>query len=215
MYICISKVLTLIPEKMNRIFSYKSIFAIGFLSALVLFTSCTDPKDPIIDEIEVNDDYYEFQDFNLSEYEIPAMISLPDETANIGASTKPEITHTESDIKWEIKVGQNFQLHIEDYADVKDLIKVEKKALSNKSFYSINYIIDEEDLILYERTLIVKGTDNASPTVGIEHKTYHVYGQKIVNGFTYELRSREEGYEELIIELMAKSIKSFKPIIES
>tara|TARA_R110002072_G_scaffold232309_2_gene389704 strand:- start:5016 stop:5534 length:519 start_codon:yes stop_codon:yes gene_type:complete len=167
------------------------------------------------DSIEVNDDYYEFQDFSLAQYEIPAMISLPDETANIGASTKPEIIHTESDIKWDILVGQNFHLQIEDYANVTDLIEVEKKDLADKSFYNINYIIDEDDLILYERTLVVKGTDNSSPTVGIEHKSYHVYSQKIINGLTYELRSREEGYEKMIIELMAKSIKSFKPIKES
>ena len=202
---------------MNRLFTQISILSVSLISAAFFFVSCTDTgtKNDIVDIIEVNDDYYEFQDFNLSEYEIPATISLPDETANIGASTKPMITHTESDITWEIKVGQNFQLHIEDYADVKDLIKVEKKDLSEKSFYNIKYIIDEEDMILYERTLVVKGTDNASPTVGVEHKSYHVYGQKTVNGFTYELRSREEGYEKKIIELMAKSIKSFKPVIES
>jgi hypothetical protein len=59
--------------------------------------------------------------------------------------------------------------------------------------------------------LIVKGSKKASPTVGVEHKSYHVYGQKIIDGITYELRSRDEGYEaKNIIELMAKSIKSFK-----
>ena len=68
---------------------------------------------------------------------------------------------------------------------------------------------------MYERTLLVKGTDNASPNVGIEHKSYHVYGQKIVDGITYELQSREDGYEKNIIELMAKSIKSFKPSKDS
>ena len=69
--------------------------------------------------------------------------------------------------------------------------------------------------ILYERTLLVKGTDKASPTVGVEHKSYHVYGKKTVDGITYELQSREDGYEKVIIELMAKSIKSFKGINKS
>ncbi|HIP32398.1 MAG TPA: hypothetical protein EYG86_06535 [Crocinitomicaceae bacterium] len=195
--------------------SCKFLVVISVFCGSVLLSSCEDK--PNIDEtdVEVNDDYYEFQDFNLAQYDIPAMISLPDETANIGASTKPEVIHTESDIKWTLKVGQNFELEIEDYADVTDLIEVEKKELADKDFYKINYIIDEKDLILYERTLVVKGTDNASPTVGVEHKSYHVYGQKIVNGLTYELSSREEGYEKMIIELMAKSIKSFKPIKKS
>ncbi|MBL1279493.1 MAG: hypothetical protein COA33_004445 [Fluviicola sp.] len=200
---------------MLSVLTNKFLVVVGIIVTSLVFTSCEEEVVINDGDIEVNDDYYEFQDFNLSAFEIPAVISLPDETANIGASTKPEITHTESDITWHIKVGQNFHLQIEDYADVTDLIEVEKKDLADKTFYNIKYIIDEEDLILYERTLVVKGTDNSSPTVGIEHKSYHVYGQKIVNGLTYELRSREEGYEKMIIELMAKSIKSFKPLVES
>lgn len=182
----------------------------GLLFILLISCGETIVDDSNNGEINVNDDYYEFQDFNLQGHDIPAMISLPDETANIGASTKPEIIHIEDDIKWEVKIGPNFQLHIEDYADITDLIEVEKKELADQKFFKVKYLIDEDDLILYERTLLVKGTDNASPKVGIEHKSYHVYGQKIVDGITYELQSREDGYEKKIIELMAKSIKSFK-----
>jgi hypothetical protein len=96
------------------------------------------------------------------------------------------------------------------------MVDYKKKELKEQEVFSINYLIDEKDLIVYERKLIVKGSKNASPKVGVEHKSYHVYGQKIIDGITYELRSRDEGYEgseaKKIIELMAKSIKSFKPI---
>ena len=196
---------------------YTGFKLFGLLGILILFISCGNDvvDDSNNGEINVNDDYYEFQDFNLQGYDIPAVISLPDETANIGASTKPEIIHIEDDVKWEVKIGPNFQLHIEDYADITDLIEVEKKELAEQTFFKVKYLIDEKDLILYERTLLVKGTDNASPNVGVEHKSYHVYGQKIVDGITYELQSREEGYEKNIIELMAKSIKSFKPSKDS
>lgn len=185
---------------------------LGVFGMSSLLNSCgSDEVDPNDGEIVVDDDYYEFQDFNLANYDIPAFISLPDETANIGASTKPEIIHIEDDIKWEVNVGQNFQLMIEDYGDLTDLIEVEKKELAEQTFFKINYIIDEPDLILYERTLLVKGTKKASSKVGVEHRSYHVYGQKIIDGITYELQSREDGYEKVIIELMAKSIKSMKP----
>ena len=196
---------------------YTGFKLFGLLGILILFISCGNDvvDDSNNGEINVNDDYYEFQDFNLQGYDIPAVISLPDETANIGASTKPEIIHIEDDVKWEVKIGPNFQLHIEDYADITDLIEVEKKELAEQTFFKVKYLIDEKDLILYERTLLVKGTDNASPNVGVEHKSYHVYGQKIVDGITYELQSREDGYEKNIIELMAKSIKSFKPSKDS
>ena len=201
---------------MRKSIFQKGLIIIGLVASAGFLTSCG--EDPVVDndgDIVVDDDYYEFQDFSLDDYEIPAMISLPDETANIGASTKPEIVHIQSDIKWEVKVGPNFQLIIEDYADFTDLIEVKKKELAEQTFFEIDYLIDDGDMIVYERTLIVKGTDKASPTVGIEHKSYHVYGQKIVNGITYELQSRPDGYEKMIIELMAKSIKSLKPIKES
>lgn len=47
-------------------------------------TSCNNGgEDEIVDEIVVDEDYYEFQLFNLTKDEIPATIYLPDETANI------------------------------------------------------------------------------------------------------------------------------------
>lgn len=179
------------------------------------FSGCQDTPEVNPDDVVVDDDYYEFQDFILSDYEIPALISLPDETANIGASTKPQVKHDESDIKWDINVGQNFQLLIEDYGDITDLIEVEKKELEEQKFFKVKYLIDEDDMILYERVLLPAGSDKASPTVGIEHKTYHVYAKKVVDDITYELQSREDGYEKVIVELMAKSIKSFRSIEES
>lgn len=164
----------------------------------------TDPKDIVVD-----DDYYEFQDFIMTEYDIPAVISLPDETANIGASTRPEVKHEES-FKWEINAGQKFQLLIEDFGILDELVKEKKKDLADQKFFKIKYLIDEPDLIVYERTLVVAGSKYAAPEVGIEHKSYHVYGQKTINKIIYGLSSAEEGCDKPIVELMAKSIKSFK-----
>lgn len=185
------------------------------VSALTLLVSSCGGGDKNKDrdtEIQLDEDYYEFKGISLSTSDINAMIMLPDETANIGASTKPEIIHTEGDFKWDIHVGPNFHMHIEDYGDYTDLVKNKKKELKDYGHFKINYLIDEDDLILYEQTLMVRGSKKAAPTVGVEHRSYHVYGQKVINGITYELRSRDEGYEKMIIELMAKSIKSFKPI---
>ena len=161
-------------------------------------------------EIVIDEDYYEFQTFDLSPYDLPAFISLPDETANIGAS-KPEVKHTEDDIYWTINVGPNYQMIITDCGDIKDLMKTEKGLLAQIQNFKLDYIVDEEDLILYKRTLVVEGTEKASPTVGVEHVSYHVFGTKKIGGFNYTFKSRPEGYEKGLIELMAKSIKSIKP----
>lgn len=178
---------------------------------ILTFTSCdSDPSDLVEMDQSLAEDYYEFQGFDLSKYDIPATIMLPDETANIGASTRPEVIHTEDNFYWDINVGPNFQMHIEDYGDNMDLVASHKKSLKEKEMFEINYLIDDEDLVMYERKLIVKGEKNAPKTVGVEHRSYHVYGQKVINGITYEVRSRDEGYEKVIIELMAKSIRSLE-----
>ncbi len=195
--------------------SLKQFLSFGLMSVVLLATvisSCGGEEKPSTEEaVTLDDDYYEFKGINLKSYGIPALIMLPDETANIGASTKPEIIHADGDFIWDINVGSNFNLHIEDYGDYTDMVEYKKKELKEQEVFDIKYLIDDKDLIVYERKLIVKGSKKASPTVGVEHKSYHVYGQKIIDGITYELRSRDEGYEaKNIIELMAKSIKSFK-----
>lgn len=193
----------------------KFIFIPFAILCIVVLSSCGGNVNNDIqstEEIVLDDDYYEFQGFNLKKYDIPVMIMLPDETANIGASTKPEVIHAEDDFKWEIIVGSNFHLLIDDWGDYTDMVKSRKKELKELDFYKIRYLIDEKDFILYEQELIPKGSKKAAKTVGTLHKSYHVYAQKVIDGVTYVFRSRDEGFEKLIIELMAKSIKSVKPL---
>lgn len=191
---------------------FLTLASIALILSIAFLNSCggSEDKKPTNSEVNLDDDYYEFKGLSLKEFGIPAMIMLPDETANIGASTKPEIIHNDGDFIWDINVGPNFQLHIEDYGDFTDMVEFKKRELKEQNVFKIKYLIEEKDLIVYESTLIVKGSKNASPKVGVAHVSYHAYGQKIINGITYELRSRDEGYEKMIIELMAKSIKSFK-----
>ena len=180
----------------------------------VQLVSCSGGKEDGVedDSVKLDEDYYEFKGISLVNNGISAMIMLPDETANIGASTKPEIIHTDGDFKWDIHVGPNFHMHIEDYGDYTDLVETKKRELKESDIFNVKYLIDDKDLIVYEQTLVVKGSKKAAPTVGVEHRSFHVYGQKTIDGVTYELRSRDEGYEKVIIELMAKSVRSFKPI---
>ncbi|TNE55043.1 MAG: hypothetical protein EP338_04840 [Bacteroidetes bacterium] len=180
---------------------------------LVFATACnTDPQNQPDQEVE-EDDLYEFKGFSLKEYGIPATVMLPDETANIGASTTPELIHAEDDFKWELKVGQNFHMIIDDWGDDRTMVKSEKERLAGLNFYKITYLEESDDFIVYERILKVDGEKAAPKTVGLlEHKSYHVYGQKVIDGITYVFRSRDEGYVKKIIELMGKSIRSVKEL---
>lgn len=187
-----------------------------YLIALLLFlplfmVSCGGEEGTGGETIE-DEELYEFKGFSLKDYDLPATIMLPDETATIGASTKPEVIHADDDFKWELMVGPNFHMIIDDWGDYRDMVAAEKKRLEGLHFYKIKYIENKPDFICYERILKVDGDKAAPKTVGLEHKSYHVYGQKIIDGVTYVFRSRDEGYEKVIIDFMAKSIKSVKPI---
>ncbi len=192
----------------------KNIFLTSILIfSFILFSvsSCNGTKES--DSIDLEDEeLYEFKGFSLKKYDIPATIMLPDETANIGASTEPEIIHAEDDFKWELIVGPNFHMIIDDWGDDRAMVSSEKKRLSGLNFYQIKYVVNEPDFILYESILKVDGDKSAPKTVGLEHKSFHVYGQKVIDGITYVFKSRDEGFEKVIIELMAKSIKSVKSI---
>ena len=195
---------------MTKSFLIKSTGFAAIIFGMVGLSSCgTEVPGSDSGEIIVNDDYYEFQDFIMTDFDIPGVISLPDETANIGASTRPEVKHAES-FKWEINAGQKFQLLIEDFGILDDLVKEKKKDLADQKFFKIKYLVDEKDLIVYERTLLVAGSKYAAPEVGVEHKSFHVYGQKTINNIIYGLSSAEEGCNKPIVQLMAKSVKSFK-----
>lgn len=186
---------------------------LGLLLLLgLLLTPLTRCGDDGKDGELTDEELYEFQGFSMKPYDIPIMIMLPDETANIGASTKPEVIHEEDGFQWRLSVGPNFEMVIDDWGADREMVSSRKKELAQHSFYKIKYLVEEPDFILYEQVLKVDGKKGVPKSVGVEHKTYHVYGQKVVNGITYVFRSRDEGYEKVIIDLMAKSIKSVKPL---
>lgn len=180
-------------------------FALG-----LIFVQCKQDSKNKGDKIDLNDNYDVFQSFDLSPFDIKANLMLPDETANIGASTMPEVTHEEDGFKWDIQVGPNFKVHIEDWGANRGLVADKKSQNEDLEIYEINYLVDEPDFIIYETKLKVNGVKDAPKSVGVPHITYHVFAEKVIDGITYEFRSPDEGYERVIIELMAKTIRSVK-----
>lgn len=187
----------------------KKLIPLVTLVFAAFLSSCggsTESADQTKEEV----DYSEFQGKSLKEYEIPALIMLPDQTSNIGASIEPEILHTEGDIKWTVNVGPNFSLLIEDYGREKDLINREKARLADIDFYTIEYVVDTADMLFYKRTLKYKSGSNAN--VGTDHTSYHCYGVKTINDIAYVFRSPDEGYHKPIIETMVKTIRSVEKL---
>jgi hypothetical protein len=178
------------------------------LGIFLMLSSCSEKS---IDKVEESINLYDFTPLKLNEYEIPATILLPDETFNIGASTKVEVNHIEGDFKWDIAIGPNFKFRIDDWGDDKQILQAEKDKLQNLEFYKISFLKNTENLIIYKRELKVSGSKNASKKVGTEHITYHICQIKEINGIVYLLKNNDEGSSKRIVDLLEKSFESLKP----
>lgn len=185
-----------------------------FLSLFTcLFFSCSEQNEEKQKaQTFIDADYYEYKGLNFQKYMIHAMMMIPDETADIGSSTESEITHVDNDFRWDLKIGEKFIIHIEDFGNSKNLVASKKKELKEKDWFEIKYLVDDKDLIVYQKILKVKGVNNASPKVGVDHISYHVYAEKVIDGITYELRNSDEGNDKELTRWIAKSIKSFKAL---
>ena len=110
----------------------KSIIVLSLL--MFVFSACKEKEEPVAKEVET-EDYYEFIKYNFSEYGLDINMMLPDETANIGASTKPEVKHDLDGFKWEIHIGPNFGFIIDDFGEEKE--KVSEKIANLKSVHHL------------------------------------------------------------------------------
>lgn len=187
-----------------------TLFFSSILLLLFGIYACDSSKEETRNDSSISEDYYDFKSFDLRPFQLNAVIMLPDETANIGASTIPEVKHEFEGFKWEIKVGPNYHLIIEDCGDNLRMLDIEKRRLKEIDVFKINYLIDTNDIIVYERTLIVDGIDDAPKDVGLTHASFHVYGQREIDGFNYIFKSADDGVTESIARLLAKSIRSVK-----
>lgn len=181
-----------------------------FISCLTL-TACTDSEEKN-DEQVIDEALLDFNEFSLKPYDIPATILLPDETSNIGASTKTEVKHTEGDFMWDLKVGPNFEFVINDWGDDKEILNAEVKKLKDLEFYNVKFIKKTPKTLIYERTLKVDGKKNASKKVGVEHKTYHLFMTKVINDIIYVFETRDAGSTKEIVDLQEKCVNSIKAI---
>ncbi|MCT4559947.1 MAG: hypothetical protein N4A41_01095 [Crocinitomicaceae bacterium] len=188
----------------------KCSWLVILLLSTFFLNACKSDETETEEDLDLAENYDTFQPFNLAPFDIPANLMLPGPTANIGASLKPEVKYKEGGFKWDVSVGPNFSLHIEDWGANQNLVADHKEKLKELEMYEIVFLVDKPDLVIYQSKLKVSGAPNAPENVGFPHEAYHVYGEKTINDITYEFRSPDGGYEKRYIELMAKTIQSIK-----
>lgn len=148
-----------------------------------------------------------FDDMNeisLADEGLNLSLMLPEVASSTGNSIDPQIEHEEGDYLWYLTIGPRFELIIEDYGKEKNKTVNEKKRLLELAkIFDYEFIVDEQKLIMYQRTLH-EGQGGK--------KTYHCYGELTIEGYTYVMRSEDEGALRPIIEDMVKTIRSAKPV---
>lgn len=167
---------------------------------LVFIFSCKSEEQ---NTAQQNIDYYQFQKIDLSKYDIPATIFLPDASAGIGTSFKPLIEHELGDYKWKIKIGRYFVLNIEDYGDFKYLFEEKKKQITSNRIYKTKILKEERNIIYYQQTL--------KEEVGLKkNNTFHIYAVVELNAVFYQIMNNENGNTKKEVDYMFESVKSIK-----
>lgn len=196
-------------KPMKKVFFF--VFAIAFIG--LSLSSCKEDGEVALEgksDTVVDTDYTDFKGESLKKHGINAMIMLPDELSNTGASVVPTFDRVE-DYLWNIEMGPRFEMSIEDLGTEENPIARIKSDLENVGIFKIEYLVDEADLIMYSRT--VKYEDNSDLEVK-KTITYHCAGSKKIDGITYLIKSGKEGvgFPKLIIEDMVKTIRSFEKL---
>lgn len=172
----------------------------SFLILALLLFSC----EPGVSSNNDNADYYQFKWVDLSAYDLNAGLYIPDETTGIGASFKTTVDH-EEDFKWKIAAGPNFQLFIEDWGDNSNRINEFRKSLKDDDVFKITVLSDNNDCIIYKRELI-----KHINVPKYRHVSFHLYSLIKLGDYYYEIKNRPSGDRKTVIELMKKSVQSFK-----
>lgn len=184
----------------------KKVFILASLS-LWLLASCGGSGETT-ETAESGDtstvDFSDMDEMSLQSEGLNMKIMLPNVASSTGASIEPTVEHFDGDYLWDVKIGNQFHLIIEDFGKEQNKVAEEKKRIEGlNKIFRVEYVVDEPKVIMYKRELH-EGQGGKT--------TYHCYGETVIDGYTYVLRSHEDGNFKPIIEDMVKTIRSAKQI---
>ena len=168
-----------------------------FFLLLVFTLSCEQDKPRSYD-------YIQYSSLDLSACDLSARIMLPNASAGIGTSIKPNIEYEIGGFKWKLSVGRNFTLLIEDYGDYAyRFAEFKRKLLKPNQFFEIEIVRQTNDILIYRRK--VKGE-----FVAKKNARFYIYGVKRIRENYYEIMNREQGDTKRVVDFMYYSIQSLK-----
>jgi hypothetical protein len=179
------------------------------LPAALIFTSCGgDEKSTEGDDSNSNGkdeslDLSEMEEIKLEKYDLKASVHVPQIVGPNGDVFPVVVKHEDGDYFWYIEIGDNgdrFRLIFEIADGLADDLVAEKKKMF-QSFWKIDYLIDEKDVILYRLYM----EEDAVP------EQFHVFAQVTIDGTRFRVYSDESHqYRKKQAEDMYKTIRSIK-----
>jgi len=183
------------------------------LTLTLIIASCNDSTESTVQPIQ--DDTLDLEnlgaldmnEFSFVPFGLNLTVLLPEVQSSTGASIKPEVTHEDGNYLWNLNIGKNFNLVIEDFGKEKNKVLEEKEYLTGQAnIFQFEYLVDEPTIIMYKREL---HEDQGGK------KSYHCYGEMEVDGYTIVLRTVENGGFKPVVSDMVATIKSAKAVVKS
>lgn len=140
---------------------------------------------------EAKSDMTGMEEIDLTDYDVPATLYVPDES-----NGKRMITATE----WgsvQVEVGKKYGLEIIPFGVT---VEEKKAELNNASVYSIDIISEDANSIVFSKS--INGTE-LEPEV-------HFFMNKEIDGDVYEIKSLDKSYNQRAIDKMMASANTFK-----
>lgn len=139
---------------------------------------------------------------DLSDHGLPTKIKLPQIPGRSG-DIIPFTVENQDDFRWFIQIGEEgdlYRLIIENAEGFENIMEDQKNSF--QSFFTIDYIVEEEDIIMYKKT--VKSEESVP-------EQYHIFGVVEIGGIPYKVMSDWTiPFNKLAAKRMYKSVKSLQ-----
>ena len=174
----------------------KKIISIAVLGLSLFLTACensspSNEAEESTETVETSTPAANMEAIDLSEYDLPATISIPD-----ASKGKAEVIMTD----WgsvEIRVGSRYGIELVPFGmSVADI----KGELESDLVYEINFLEATDNLLFYEKQIKDSDID----------PEYHFFYTAEMEGDIVEIKSLGEAYSKGAVEAMIASARSFE-----
>jgi hypothetical protein len=183
----------------------KRYYYLLFIPLTLTFNACGgEEKEAGGEKTEANKtetDFSGMEEIKLNDKDLNAAIKVPQIASSTGDIIPVTVDHGMGDFIWTVKVGdgEKFKLMIENAEGLGDDLIGEKKKMF-ESFWKIEYLVDESNLIMYKKS--IEGEETVPDQ-------YHVFAVVKIDGIPYKVYSDETvQFKKPDAEEMLRSVRS-------